>query len=504
LTVLLVYGQVDHFEFANYDDPEYITENANVRAGLTSSTLKWAATAVVAGNWMPVTLLSHAADVEFFGLDAGAHHMVNVLLHALAAILLFAALHRATQGRWQSAFVAALFALHPLHVESVAWVAERKDVLSAVFGFLAIYAYVRYCQRPSARAYLLVLLPFCLGLMSKPMLVTFPFLLLLLDFWPLRRSPSARAIWEKLPLLALSMADSVVTYMVQGSSGAVQVIPFAFRLRNALLSYITYIGQTLWPARLAVFYPYHEVAVWQAALAALVLLGISALVIYRWRTSPYLATGWFWFLGTLVPVIGLVQVGSQSHADRYTYIPMIGLSLMLAWGAADVLRRWPAARTTVAVAAIAFCGACMLLTAQQTASWQNSGTLFQHAIDVSRNNFVAENGLAIYLAQNGHPAEAIPHFEEVLRVIPDDAKVHNSLGILFAGMPDHQQQAISHFEAAIRNHPDYMEAQFNLGLALSQIPERKAEALEHFQAAQRIQPSPAISQAIERLRTGQP
>jgi hypothetical protein len=470
---------------------------------LTAGSIKWSMTAVVAGNWMPVTLLTHLADVQFFGLDAGPHHMVNVLLHALAAVLLFATLKRATRARWPSALVAALFAIHPLHVESVAWVAERKDVLSACFAFLTLYAYVRYCERPDWQRYLLVVAAFGLGLMSKPMLVSLPLVLLLLDVWPLQRAQFPRMVWEKLPLLALATADSVVTYMAQGSSGAVQVIPLAFRLRNAVVSYIVYAGQVFWPTRLAVFYPYHAVAVWEAVLAGAMLLGVSAVVAHRWRRQPYLATGWFWFLGTLVPVIGIVQVGSQARADRYTYIPMIGLSIMLAWGAADVVAKWPSLKNTIAVAAAVFCIACMVLTAEQTATWRNSGTVFQHAVDVTENNYVAQNGLAIYLAQTGHGAEAIPHFEEVLRSIPDDAKVHNSLGILFANMPDRQKEAITHFEAAVRNHPDYMEAQYNLGLALSQVPGRSGEAITHLEAAQRIQPSAAVAQAIERLRSGQ-
>jgi len=503
LSVLLLYGQVEHFEFSFYDDPEYVTDNVHVRAGLTPETVRWAATAVVAGNWAPVTVLSHAAAVQLFGLESGEHHMINVLLHALAALVLFAALQRATKARWPSAFVAALFALHPVHVESVAWLAERKDVLYAFFGFLALYAYVRYAERPSIHRYIVVAALFALGLMSKPMLVTFPFLLLLLDYWPLRRARFPRVIWEKLPLLALSAADSVVTFLVQGSSGAVQVIPLAFRLRSALVASVVYIGQMFVPVHLAVFYPYRAVPMWQAALAAVVLLAISTVATLRWRAQPYLATGWFWFLGTLVPVIGIVQVGSQAHADRYTYIPLIGLSIMLAWGAADALRKWPQTRTPIATIAALSCVAWMILTARQAATWQNSGRLFQHAVDVTKDNYVAENGLAMYLAQTGRGAEAIPHFEAVLRSIPDDAKVHNALGILYAATPDHKQQAIAHFQAAIRNHPDYMEAQYNLGLALSQEPGRAAEALAHLEAAYRLQPSSTIAQAIENLRSAQ-
>ncbi len=498
--ILLVYGQAGHFDFISYDDGEYVTENPFVHEGLTAASIKGAFTTPAVGNWIPVTVLSHILDGQLFGMAGGAHHMVNVLLHALATLFLFAALQRATHARWPSAFVAAVFALHPVHVESVAWVAERKDVLSAFFGFAALYAYVRYAERPNLRGYLIVAVLFCLGLMSKPMLVTFPFLLLLLDFWPLHRAAFPKTLLEKLPLIVLSAADSVVTYLVQGT--AVQSIPLAFRLRAALESCVVYIGQMFWPVNLAVFYPIHSVAIWEAALAAVLLLAVSAAVVY-WRSArPYLTAGWFWYLGTLVPVIGIVQVGAQARADRYTYIPMVGLSIMLAWGAAEIVRKRPNTKNILITLAGISGIACMTLTARQTAFWQNSGTLFQHAVDVTENNYIAQNGLGIYLGQTGHASEAIPHLEEASRLVPDDAATHNSLGILYANLPGHQQQAIAQFEAAVRLHPDYMEAQYNLGLALSQVPGRQAEALAHYEAAQRIQPSPTVAEAIERLKTG--
>lgn len=496
IAVFLVYGQVDHFALTAYDDPEYVSENDHVSGGLTFDTIKWAATAVVVGNWTPVTMLSHAADSQL-GLESGGRHLMNVLIHALAAALLFAALRRATNARWPSAFVAAIFALHPVHVESVAWIAERKDVLAAFWGFLALYCYVRYAERPDMRRYLLVVVPFALGLMSKPMLVTLPFLFLLLDIWPLGRAQFPKMLWEKLPLIALSAADAVIIYFVQHSIGAVQAIPFLFRLRNALVAYVIYTGQLFWPTRLAVFYPIHAVAVWQAALAGLLLLTISALAIYWWGVRPWFATGWFWFLGTLVPVIGLVQVGGQAHADRYTYIPMVGLSILLAWGVQELKK---VTQTAKASLAIACCVVCMVLTAQQTSYWQNDGTLFQHAIDVTENNFTAQNGLALFLAQNGRGAEAIPHFEEYLRLVPSDAKSHNNLGILYGSMPDRQQDAIAQFEAAVRQEPNFKEAQYNLGMALTKMPGRTADAIAHLDAARRIEPSATINEMIDRLR----
>jgi tetratricopeptide (TPR) repeat protein len=499
--ILVVYTQVNHFEFTSYDDPEYVTENPLVQAGLTAASFQAAWTAVAVGNWIPITVLSHIADGQFFGMESGAHHMVNVALHALAAMLLFAALRRATQARWPSAFVAALFAVHPLHVESVAWISERKDVLSAFFAFLALYFYVRYAERESVRGYLMVAAAFVLGLMSKPMLVTFPFLLLLIDFWPLGRAHFPKLLWEKAPLVALSAADSLVTYLVQGT--AVQAIPFDFRLRVAAVAPWIYIREMFWPAGLAVFYPLHSVAGWQAAMAALMLAAVSALVVYSRRAYPYLAVGWFWFLGTLVPVVGMVQVGAQAHADRYTYIPMVGLLIMLAWGAVDVLQKWPAARKPVIGLAAVGGILCMVLASRQAGFWENSGTLFQHAIEVTRDNYVAQSGLGSYLAQTGRKDEAVAHFEEVVRLVPDDSRVHNNLGILYAGMPGHQQQAVAHFEAAIRKHPDYMEAQYNLGLTLAQMAGRRAEAISHLEAAQRLQPSAHIEQMIDRLRSGE-
>ncbi len=346
-----MYFQVGAFDFVNYDDPDYVTNNPHVRGGITPDGLAWALTSGDDANWFPLTRISHMLDCQLFGLDSGRHHLTSVLLHALAVLLLFAFLHRATGARWPSAFVAFLFALHPLHVESVAWVSERKDVLCALFWFLALWAWVRFTLKPSRSRYLLAVAAFCLGLMSKPMIVTLPFVLLLLDFWPLRRGLRIR---EKLPFFALSAASAVVTVLVQKSSGAVETLSTVapvLRLENAAVSYMVYLAKTFWPSALAVFYPYPaNLPAWQPVLAALAILGISAAVWMSCRRHPYLAVGWLWYLGTLVPVIGLVQVGSQARADRYMYVPMVGLAIMLAWGAADVLRQRPAAKTGIASA----------------------------------------------------------------------------------------------------------------------------------------------------------
>jgi tetratricopeptide (TPR) repeat protein len=517
LATFAVYAQVGQFDFVNFDDPDYVTGNPHVRAGITAAGVKWAFTSVEAANWFPLTRISHMLDFQLFGLRSGWHHLSSVLIHALAALALFAFLHLATGAPWRSAFVAFLFALHPLHVESVAWIAERKDVLSALFWFLTLWAYV-------GRRYGLALAAFCLGLMSKPMLVTLPFVLLLLDIWPLRRWP---ALWEKAPFFALSAAASIATYLAQSGSGAVQAFPLGLRIENALVSYVVYIAKTFWPARLAVFYPYPAaVPVWQATLAGLALLSVSVAVVLWFRAYPYLAVGWFWFLGTLVPVIGLVQVGGQARADRYMYIPMTGLAIILAWGAADLLRR----KEALAAVGVAACVVCVPLTWAQAEHWENSQTLFQHALDVTDGNYLAHHNLGVALADLRLP-DAIAHYRAALQIKPDSARAHtdlgtalaklpgglpdaiaeyqaalriepnaaiphNNLGSALAASPDGLPQAIQEYEAALRIKPDYTdarnnlaEAHYNLGVELAQIDGRTADAISHFEAALRNKPN---------------
>jgi len=506
VAIFLVYSQVGSFDFTSYDDNLYVTQNSHVQEGLTVEGIKWALTAVVASNWMPVTLLSHMLDCQLFHLQSGMHHLTNVLFHTLATLLLFAVLLRATGARMASSFVAMIFALHPLHVESVAWVAERKDVLSAFFFFLALYAYVRYAEAPSLRRYLLVAASFGLGLMAKPMLVTFPFVLLLFDVWPLRRcNDRAQALartWEKLPLGALSAIVSVVTFYAQRATLAVQAFPLPVRIENALSVYVIYIAQMFWPAGLAVLYPYPQApSAGLAAASLLVIAGVTAGAIYAWRTRPYLAVGWFWYLGTLVPVIGLVQVGLQSRADRYLYLPMVGLLLMLAWGAVDLVAKWPQAKAAVATFATIAGVACLVMSRTQTEYWQNSGTLFQRALDVTQDNYVAEYNLANYLMNNRRGAEAVPHFESAVRLKPDYAEAQNNLGMLLGSMPGRMSDAIPHFEAALRLRPNLVEAQYNLAVSLAQVG-RTREAIAHYEEVQRLQPSPEVAKIIDRLRKG--
>jgi tetratricopeptide (TPR) repeat protein len=521
LATFATYAPVRHFDFVNYDDPDYVSNNPHVREGLTSAGLRWAITSGDAANWLPLTRISEMVDVELFRLDSGMHHLVNVGFHALAAILLFAFLHRATRALWPSAFVAFLFALHPLHVESVAWISERKDVLSACFWFLALWAYVRYAERPRWGRYLVVAAALCLGLMAKPMLVTLPFVLLLLDIWPLRR----KAIQEKISLFAIAAAAAVVTYLVQQGSRAVKtvsVFPIGLRVENALVSYAVYLGKLFWPSGLAVFYPYpHQIPLWEPVLSGLLLLGISALVLRVWQSHPYLAVGWFWFLGTLVPVIGLVQVGAQARADRYMYIPMVGLLIMLAWGAADALKRWPSIKPALMGAAAGICVACVFASSRQIQYWQDSETLFTHALDVTNGNYVAQHNLGLAIAdQPGRLPEAIEHYKAALAIRPDSVEAHSDLGNSLSQMGDSQaavteyqaalrlapdsaiphnnlgnaffrmgrlEEAIAQYKTAVRLKPDYADAYNNLGAALASLG-RTQEAIAQFQAALRIQP----------------
>jgi Tfp pilus assembly protein PilF len=490
LATLAVYSPVRHFDFVNFDDPEYVTENNHVRAGLTWEGVVWAFTSSDAENWFPLTRLSQMADGQFFGLRSGWHHLTNVLLHALGSLLLFAALKRMTGALWRSAFVAFLFALHPLHVESVAWIAERKDVLCAFFWCLTLWCYARYAQRPGVGRYLLVLLGFCCGLMAKPMIVTLPFVLLLLDVWPLRRANRLAILWEKLPFFALAAAVSLVTYIAQRQGHAIQsfgYLPAGLRIANALVTYIVYIARMFWPAKLAVFYPYsHQLPAWRAVAAGIALAGITFLALRRFRSYPYLAVGWFWYLGTLVPVIGLVQVGGQSSADRYTYLPTVGLAIMLSWGTADLLKRYPRARTVVVVSALVACLACVVLTSIQLRYWANTESLFRRAVSVTTDNYIAHNNLADYYLSKLRNDEARRHVIEALRVQPNYAEAHVNLATILrrAGQTDEAEReyrvALSLQPRNIEGHSGYGALLFNQG--------RANEALREFWEVVQLKP----------------
>ena len=478
LTTLLVYAPVYRFGFVNFDDPDYVTNNTHVRNGLTMNGAVWAVTSTEAANWFPATRLSHLLDVEIFGLGPGGHHFTNVFLHALATVFLFAFLQAATSAAWPSAFVAVLFAVHPLHVESVAWIAERKDVLSALFWFLALWSYVR-------RRYWLTFLAFGLGLMSKPMVVTLPFVLFLLDRWPLRQ-PFRSALWVKIPMLGMSAASATATYLVQRSSGAVRAVgqfPLGLRVENAVVSCATYILKMFWPSRLAVFYPYpHELPAWQIGLSALLLAGISMAALRERCSRPYLAAGWLWYLGTLVPVIGLIQVGAQARADRYTYLPMVGLGIMLAWGVREVLKGKGAIS-----AAILACLASAALCEAQIQYWRNSETLFRHALDVTRGNYLAHHNLGVALADEGRFAEAIQQYQAALQIEPDAPNVQTDYGNALA-RSGQIADAIAHYQAALRVLPDSPIIHNDLANALAATPGRMPQALAEYRTALRLKP----------------
>ena len=472
--------------FVNYDDPEYVTENPPVRAGLRAASVAWAFTTPHSANWHPLTWLSHMADCQLYGLAPAGHHATSVVLHAASAAVLFGALAGMTGATWPSLFVASAFALHPLRVESVAWVAERKDVLAGLCWMLALVAYWRYVRRPRPTRWLLVVAAFALGLLAKPMVVTLPFVLLLLDRWPLGRPWSARIVSEKLPLLALSLAASAVTFAVQRGAGAVaslDTLSFGARLAGATVAVATYLVKTFWPTNLAVFYPNRPPAPWQLVLSVLLLVAVSLLAVAQHRRRPYLLVGWLWYLGTLVPVIGLVKVGDQAMADRFTYIPQIGVLLMLAWGAAEL----SVPRAALVATGAAALAASAVLTVRQLDVWQDSITLFTHATAVTRDNYVAEANLGAALLDLGHPSDAIGHLRRAEAIKPDYVKPHVTLGKALAESGDAEGAAREYAEA-LRLDPGYATAHYNLGLLLAGQG-RLDEAIARYREALRLDPN---------------
>jgi len=437
LTTFAVFYQVHSFKFVNLDDPVYVSENPNIQAGITLKTVKWAFTA--AGYtyfWHPLTWLSHILDWQLYGNNAGGHHITNLIFHIANTLLLFIVLRQMTNAIWQSAFVAALFALHPLHVESVAWVYERKDALSTFFWFLTMWAYVRYVRRPKIVNYLLMTVFLALGLMSKPMLVTLPFVLLLLDYWPLERFPAKRSLSylliEKIPLFAMVLASCIITFINQKKIGAMATVEncgLLVRFANASISYMQYIIKMIWPARLAVFYPHlrQNVSPFFAVTSAAVLLTVTILILRFAANRRYLVTGWLWYLGTLVPVIGLVQVGEQAFADRYTYITLVGLFIIIAWGLSELTPRWRYKKILLASSALLIISIMSVCTYFQLGCWRNSLTLFQHALDVTKDNYEAHFQIAGPLEEQGRLNEAFYHCSEALRIKPDWAKPMNNL-----------------------------------------------------------------------------
>jgi tetratricopeptide (TPR) repeat protein len=468
---LLVFGQVVRHNFINLDDNSYVSQNLWVRSGFSWAGIAWAFTSIDFFYWQPLTWLSHMLDCQLFGLNAGWHHLTNLLLHVANTLLVFVLFRRLTGAFWRSALLAALFGLHPSRIESVAWIAERKDLLSGFWLLVTIWAYVRFATRPSQGRYLLVLASLTLGLMSKPMLVTVPFLLLLLDYWPLRRT----AVAEKLPMLALAAASSFLTYVGTSRLGAVNwgaAIPLGRRLANAVLSCARYVGLALWPGGLAIHYPYPDSIPWWKLLGAAVFLaGITIAVLWFGRRRRYLVVGWLWFVVGLVPVIGLVQVGRQAMADRFTYIPFLGLFLAAVWGIADLPRERRGLAAALAGGVVLACG---VATWSHVRVWRDSVAVFTDALAVTRNNSIAHHYLAAALEERGRFDEALPHHAEAVRIQPSYFIAQGSYGLALERRGD-AAGAAAHFSEAVRYFPGYAEAHYHLGMSLARLG-RTAEA----------------------------
>jgi len=560
---LAVYWPLKNQEFIIFDDDRYVTENHYVREGVTIEGIAWAFTDCSKdGMWIPLTWLSLMLDSQLHAQNAGGYKITNLLFHLANLLLLFLLLKRMTGKIWRSAFVAALFALHPLHVESVAWVTERKDVLSTLFWMLTMWAYLSYAELPSTKRYLLLILSMTFGLMAKPMLVTLPFVLLLLDYWPLNRFqipgslsgneplhhhlpieqmrpvPPLKLVKEKLPLIFLAATISIITFLAQNNIGAVKSVggvPVGDRIANSLVSYVIYLWQTVWPHPLGVLYTHAPLLPWQVAGAGLILLTVSILVLRAHRRHPYLLVGWFWYLGTLLPVSGLVMVGIVTRADRFTYVPSIGLFIIISWGIPKFLAGWRHRRIALSLAAGVCLAVAAVVSRLQVQLWENSATLFEHTISITDNNSVLNNNLGLFFLDQGEIDKASNHFLEALRIDPSYSEAHNNLGFsLFKnGRIDEAikqyseairlepnfvsprynlgdafvqlgklQEAIGQYEEAIRLNPDYGAAHIGLGIALAQQGKIK-EATDHFFEAVRLEPKNADAHFNLGLALGQ-
>ena len=506
MTTFAVFWQVHTFDFINYDDDKYVSENKHISTGLNWNNTIWVFTNQHVGNWHPLTGLFHILDCQLFDLKPGLHHLVNLLFHIANTILLFIVLRQMTAAIWQSAFVAALFAIHPLHVESVAWISERKDVLSTCFWLLTMTAYFSYIKKPNAARYILALVLFALGLMSKPMLVTLPFVLLLLDHWPLNRMESKNSgqifhlVREKIPFFILSVGSSIVTFNVQKSSGAVQqieLLPMMVRVTNAVVSYGKYLLKMIWPTRLAIFYPHPgvEVPKWQILTSVVLLLIITVFVIRLSKKYRYLFVGWFWYVGTLVPVIGLVQVGAQAMADRYAYVPLIGLFIIIAWGANDLLMKWRYRKIILGILAFAVLIVLTICTKSQVRYWQNSLALWEHALQVTENEPSAHYHLAAALAQKGRFEEAAEHCRVALelRKTPN-AEILSNMGSIYNNLGRYTE-AIEAFVQAIKVDPNHADAYVGLGNTFGKLGRHK-EAEQAAKQAIKIEPDLAEAYSI--------
>jgi len=511
-----VFYQVYGFKFINFDDPAYVSNNSNIQSGITFQSVKWAFTTGSNGNWHPLTWLSHMFDWQLYRDNAGGHHITNLLFHIANTLLLFIVLVKMTNAQWPSAFVAALFALHPLHIESVVWIAERKDVLSTFFWLLAMWAYVRFAGRPKLINYLLVVAFFVLGLMSKPMLVTLPFVFLLLDYWPLARFPLIQAVdktdkqknkkntyqqfqkhtflylvKEKIPFFIISVASCVITFFVQHNEQAVVTLttfPVKYRILNAITSYASYMEKMFWPAGLAFFYPNPgpNISFAYVAISALVLLVVTVLVLVFAAKHRYLVMGWFWYVGTLIPVIGLVQVGSQAMADRYTYIPLTGLFIIIAWGLTQLLSEIPNRKILLGISSSIVLLILSVLTFIDVGYWKNTMTLCQRALKVTKENSLANLGMGKELFEQNRINESITYYLEAIRITPNNVQALNDMGVSLC-YNNRVDEAVSYFQKAIELDPQNASAQNNIGIAFAMRKEYD-KAITHFNQALQINP----------------
>jgi len=501
-----LYWPVTRHDFINIDDPRFIINNQHTQSGLTWPGIQWAFQTVLTENWQPLTWISHMADCQFYGLNAGGHHLTSLLLHVANTVLVFLLLEQMTGALWRSASVAALFAWHPLHIESVAWVAERKDVLCAFFWLLSVMAYVRYAKKRQKISFILSLLLFAAALMSKPMAVTLPFVLLLLDFWPLKRFQNfpaqnrmrltAALVAEKIPFFALSLALGIVTVFAQKAGGELMplaALPLQTRLESALLGYVTYLSKTFWPSKLAVFYPYLPDFPASHIIGAALLLGaLTTLCVLSMRQRPWLVVGWFWFLGTLTPVIGLVQVGLQSVADRYMYLPSLGLFIGVVWELENYSSQHSSGKKFLPLLGGAALAGCLAATIIQLNYWQNSATLALHAMKVTKNNYVAYDSLGRALIELGQPERALPFCTEAVKIKPDWLQGQFSLGTAL-GETGRTNEAVEHFQAIVNLVPDFPDGRFRLGQALMQCG-KPDEAIKQYAEVLRLNPNFADAQ----------
>ncbi len=504
VAILVVYWQVQYFDFIDLDDNIYVIENPYVQSGLSYQGLIWAFSTTHTTNWHPLTWLSFMLDYDLYRLNPAGYHWTNILFHIANTILLFLVLKRMTGEAWKSSFVAILFAIHPINVESVAWIAERKNVLSTFFWLLTMLTYVFYAESPSVKRYLLILISFIMGLMVKPMLVTLPIVLLILDYWPLNRiqsghrETSKRYPWadiipllrEKLALFVIAGISSIVTVYAAMTGGAIRSLdsfPMDVRIANAFVSYVMYLNKMVWPQNLAAFYP-HEgmIAQWKVVAACLSILGFTVFVLYASRRFRYLSMGWFWYLVTMVPVIGLVQVGYHAMADRYAYIPLIGIFIIISWGIADIFSQLTKRKGLIMSSAAIFVFIYAMAAWQQVQYWQNSMTVFQHALNVTKNNYQAHQGMGNVLLHQGKIESAIEHYMEALRFKPDHAEVLNNLGmaLMYQGK---YEEAMSQYRGALQIKPNQAKVYNNMGVLMAK--EGKLEsAIAQFHEALRIDP----------------